>query len=207
MSGLFISSPKPLATIVFFFFHCFHVCYALSLSVMSYSLQPHGLWPIRIIYPLSFLGKNTGVDCHFLLQTIFPTQGLNSHLLHLLHWQVDSLSLHNLGSPNESQKREQCVCVCVCVYSVVSDSLWPPRLWPTRLFSPWDFPGKNTGVGCHFLLQEVFRIQRLNSHLLCLLHWQADSSPLHCIHSFAFSKISYSWNSGLCSLFRLVTFT
>ena len=32
--------------------------------------------------------------------------------------------------------------------SVMSDSLWPHRLWPTRLLSPWDFPGKNTGVGC-----------------------------------------------------------
>ena len=36
--------------------------------------------------------------------------------------------------------------------SVVSDSLQPHGLWPTRLLSPWDFPGMNTGVGCHFLL-------------------------------------------------------
>ena len=37
------------------------------------------------------------------------------------------------------------------------------------------FPGKNTGVGCHFLLQgEIFPTQGLNSHLLCLLHWQVD---------------------------------
>ena len=46
-----------------------------------------------------------------------------------------------------------CVCVCVCVYSVVSDSLWSHGLYATRLLCPWDFPGKNTGVGCHFLLQ------------------------------------------------------
>ena len=38
-------------------------------------------------------------------------------------------------------------------HSVMSDSLWPHGLWPTRVLSPWDFPGKNTGVGCHFLLQ------------------------------------------------------
>ena len=38
-------------------------------------------------------------------------------------------------------------------------------LWPTRLLGPWDFPGKNTGVGCHFLLQETFPAQRLNSGL------------------------------------------
>ena len=37
--------------------------------------------------------KKTGVGCHALLQGIFPTQGLNPHLLCLLHWQVDSLSL------------------------------------------------------------------------------------------------------------------
>ena len=36
--------------------------------------------------------------------------------------------------------------------SVVSDSLWPHGLQPTRLLRPWDFPGKSTGVGCHCLL-------------------------------------------------------
>ena len=48
--------------------------------------------------PLSveFSCKNTGAGCHFLLQGIFLTQGSN---LHLLHWQVDSLSLGHLGKP------------------------------------------------------------------------------------------------------------
>ena len=36
--------------------------------------------------------------------------------------------------------------------SVVSNSLWPHGLQPTRLLCPWDFPGKSTGVGCHCLL-------------------------------------------------------
>ena len=35
-----------------------------------------------------FPGKSTAVGCHVLLQGIFPTQGLNAHLLHLLHWQI-----------------------------------------------------------------------------------------------------------------------
>ena len=35
----------------------------------------------------------------------------------------------------------------------MSDSVWPHRRQPTRLRRPWDPPGKNTGVGCHFLLQ------------------------------------------------------
>ena len=38
-------------------------------------------------------GKNTGVGCHVLLQGIFHTQGLNPHLLHLLHCQTSSLPL------------------------------------------------------------------------------------------------------------------
>ena len=43
--------------------------------------------------------------------------------------------------------------LCCQVASVVSDSVRPHGLQPTRLFHPWDSPGKNTGVGCHFLLQ------------------------------------------------------
>ena len=46
------------------------------------------------------------------------------------------------------------VCCCCCqVASVMSDSMQPHRVQPTRLLCPWDFPGKNTGGGCHFLLQ------------------------------------------------------
>ena len=37
---------------------------------------------------------------------------------------------------------------------------------PTRLLCPWDFPGKNTGVGCHFLIQGIFPTQGLNLSLL-----------------------------------------
>ena len=39
------------------------------------------------------------------------------------------------------------------VASVVSDSVQPHGLQPTRFLRPWDSPGKNTGVGCHFLFQ------------------------------------------------------
>ena len=56
-------------------------------------LQPHGLWPTRLHCQWDFSGKNTGVGCHALLQGIFPTQGSNLHLLHLLHWQLCSLPL------------------------------------------------------------------------------------------------------------------
>ena len=56
--------------------------------------------------------------------------------------------------------------MCVCkVTSVLSD----------RLPCPWDSPGKNTGVGCHFLLQGIFPTQGSNPGLLCLLQWQVGS--------------------------------
>ena len=53
-------------------------------------LRSHGLQPARLLCPWNFLGKNTGVGCYFLFQSIFPTHGLN---LHFLHWQVSSLPL------------------------------------------------------------------------------------------------------------------
>ena len=76
-----------------------------------------------------------------------------------------------------------CVCVCVCVHacvllllllshSVVSDSLQPHGLYCTKLLYPWDFPGKNTGLGCQFCLQGIFPTQELNLYLLYLLYWQ-----------------------------------
>ena len=58
------------------------------------------------------------------------------------------------------------------VMSVVSDSLQPYGLVPARLLCPGDSLGKNTGVGCHALLQGIFPIQGLKPCLLCLLHWQ-----------------------------------
>ena len=68
----------------------------LRCSVMSDSLQPRGLLPARLLYPRNSPGKKIGVGCHFLLQGIFPTQGLNPCPLHLRHWQVDFLPLHHL---------------------------------------------------------------------------------------------------------------
>ena len=64
--------------------------------------------------------------------------------------------------------------VCVFSHLVVSNSLRPHGLKPTRLFCPWDSPGKNAGAGCHFLLQKIFPTQGSNLHLLHLLCWQTS---------------------------------
>ena len=65
-------------------------------------------------------------------------------------------------SQSESEIAQSCLTLC----DPMNDSLpvWEPT---------WDSPGKNTGVGCHFLLQGIFPTQGSNPSLLCLLHWQA----------------------------------
>ena len=60
-------------------------------------------------------------------------------------------------------------------FTSVSYSLQPHWLQPARFHCPWSFPGKDTGVGCCFLLPEIFLTLGLNSSLLNLLHWQADT--------------------------------
>ena len=71
---------------------------SVSCSVMPDSLQPHGLQPTRILCPWDFPGKDSGVGCHFLLQGIFPTQGLNPGLLHC---REILYQLSYKGSPKE----------------------------------------------------------------------------------------------------------
>ena len=88
-----------------------------------------------------------------------------------------------------------CVCVCVCVCrtharAVMSDSLGIPGLWPTRLLCPWDFTSKNTGVGCHFLLQGIFPTQGLN---LWLLHWSFLREALHTVSLITVLDIWSLW--------------
>ena len=82
---------------------------------------------------------------------------------------------------------DMCVCVCVPSRSVMFDSLRPHGLYPTRLLCQWNFPGKNTGVGCHFLLQGIFPTQGSNLGLLHLLHWQASGA---------------SWETRVCVCFN-----
>ena len=76
-----------------------------------------------------------------------------------------------------------CIWLCYC-YCLVTKScpafLQLHELQPTRVLSPWKFPGKNIGVRCHFLLQVIFPIQGSNLHFL---HWQADSLPLSHLRS------------------------
>ena len=74
--------------------------------------------------------------------------------------------------------------MCTCwVTLVVSKSLWPHGLQTARLLCPWGFPGKNTGVGSHSLLQGIFPTQGLNPGLtqcrriFYCLSYQVISTP------------------------------
>ena len=73
------------------------------------------------------------------------------------------MRLLNLGVFNPLHTR-------VLSHSVVSDSVGPRGLSPTRLLHPWDFPAKNTGVGCHALLQGILptRDQTQVSFVSCI---------------------------------------
>ena len=90
----------------------------------------------------------------------------------------------------------------------MSDSFWPYGLRPTRLLCPWDSPGKNMGVGCHFLLQEVFLTQGLNlgllhcrqilyplSHHGSLCTWLLEKTKVLTIQTFVSKVISLLFNT------------
>ena len=83
---------------------------------------------------------------------IFPAQGMNPGLP---HWRQILYHLSRHGSPPKSES-----------FSVVSGSLRPHGLCATRLLCPWNSPGKNTGVGGHSLLQEIFLTQGSNPGFL-----------------------------------------
>jgi len=67
--------------------------------------------------------------------------------------------------------------ICCRVASVMSDSARPHRQQPTRLPCPWDSPGKNTGVGCYFLLQCMKVRSESEVAPSCLTQWSRGLQP------------------------------
>ena len=85
-SALF--SQESASSLFSYLLPCLTLCLlcacVLSLSAVSDSLWPYGLWPAMLLCPWDSPGKNTGENCHFLFQGIFSTHGSNPHLLWLL---------------------------------------------------------------------------------------------------------------------------
>ena len=86
--------------------------------------------------------------------------------------------------------------------SVMSDSVQPHRRQPTRLLHLWDSPGKNTGVGCHFLLQcmKVKSESEVAQSCLTLCDPRDCSLPSSSIHEIFQSRVlewvAVSWESS-----------
>ena len=111
--------------------------------------------------------------------------------------------------------------ICMNTCSVMPNSLQPLELLPIRLLCPWDFPGKNTEVGCHFLLQMIFLIQGSNPHFQHLLHyrwilyhWAHQGSPsnpicdsmwggvtVHILKGREGYQLNMAWLLSICNLF------
>ena len=129
------------------------------------TLQPHRLQPTRLLHPWDSPGKNTGEDCRSLLQRIFPTQGLNPGLQHCR--QI----LYHLSF-------REVLLLCL----VVKLSGHFNYIGTHELYSPWNSPDQNTGVGSCSLLQGIFPTQGSNSglpHCMQILYQLSHSgSPL-----------------------------
>ena len=88
---------------------------------------------------MGFSSPNTGRGCHAPLQGISPIQGSDLYV----HWQAGSLPPAPPGRPDPAAlSRFSHARLCAA-----------PRMAAHQAPRPWDSPGKNTGVGCHFLLQ------------------------------------------------------
>ena len=138
---------------------------------------------------------------------IFTSTEVHARLQSLKR-QADSL-VRGLGSWCLKLKS---VLICVVVQSLSGVRLFCD---PTRLLCPQNFPGRNTRVGCHFLLQGIFPTQGSNP---CLLHWQAYSLPLshlvfiyHSGNPRAFKNyatsirpLPYKWNNKAWSIVHLL---
>jgi len=114
---------------------------ALGLLMFSCSVMSDSLWP------------------HVLQHTRLPWPSLSPGV------RSNSCSLNWKCHPTMSSSAARCESESVSCL-VVSDCLWPHGLQSARLFCPWNSPGKNTGVGYHFLLQGILPTQGSNPSLV-----------------------------------------
>ena len=145
---------------------------------MSDSLWPHGLQSAQQLCSWNSPGKNTGVGCHALLLGIFQLRDQTqvSHIAggFFTYWAtretlVNGIVLYYLWIFNLLKEMEsflktnmyailtyhvECLLLLLLLSHFSHARLCPtPEMAAYRLLRPWDSTGKNTGVGCHFLLQ------------------------------------------------------
>ena len=135
-----------------------------SRSVVSDSSRPHGLWPTRLLRPWDSPGTSTGVGCHFLLQGSSRPRD-RTWVSRIAGRRFTVWATREVRFPRWYGIYTY-ACVYVLNHWVTSDSLWPHGLQSVTVPCPWDFPDKNTEVGCHFFFQGIFPTQGLNLSLL-----------------------------------------
>ena len=117
-------------------------------------LQRSAFFTVQLSHPYMTTGKTITLTRQTFIGKVI------SLLFHML-----SMLVITFLSRSESEVAQSCLTLCDPV-----DYGPPGSSWPTRLLSPWDFPSKNTGVGCHFLLQGIFPTQGSNPVLLHCKH-------------------------------------
>ena len=106
---------------------------------------------------------------------------------HIAKWQAQNL-----------------IAACCLVTKLCRTLLWPHGLWPTRLLCPWDSSGKNTGVGCHFLLQcmKVKSESEVAQSCLTLGDPMDCSLPGSSVHGIFQSRV-LEWGAIAFSAYRI----
>ena len=149
---------------------------------MSDSVRPHGLQPTRLLRLWDSPGKNTGVGCHFLLQCMKVES--ESEVAQSCLTLSDPMDCSLPGSSIHGIFRATVLEWGAIAFSPIVKQLYSnvvshfSRILLRLLLCPGDSPGKNSGVGCHFLLQGIFRPSDQTRVSLCLLHWHVGSLPL-----------------------------
>ena len=98
-----------------------------------------------------------------------------------LTWAHTGCDILDLSSDHTMSKSKE---TCCCLVTKSCPTLWDPMDYSCQAPRPWDFPGKNTGVSCHFILQGIFLTQVLNPLLLLgrwiLYHWTTWEAQRDC---------------------------
>ena len=158
----------------------------LSLQAATFLLCPRVAFPLSAAALLSLPLKNTNPTGlvpapswpNLTLITSFKALYPNTVAQRLRLQHTNLGGGHNLIRNSWNGENAMCVFVCVS-HSAMPDSLRPFGLWPTRFLCSWDFSGKNTGAGHHFLLQGISPTQGLKPcHLWAdSLHTELSGKP------------------------------
>ena len=145
--------------------HPYPVLQGYFLSIICRN-EVQGLWFLWHYFLLPFLYFVNHLESYFralsdLTHTFSTSTGEPAACIYFLFTCASFMQSHCSNAPGTLQVQFS--------LSVLFSSLLLHGLQPSRLLCPWDFPGKNTGVGCHFLLQGIFMAQGLNTRLLHLL--------------------------------------